>query len=183
MRERLLRTAYELFTVHGLNSVGVDRIVAEAAVAKATLYRLFGSKDELVVAVLDRHEELWIRGWLAREAERRAGTPSERLLALFEAFEEWLRQEDYHGCLFMNSLLETHERSSLVSAAARAGLGNLHHLLLTIAGEAGLREAEEISHRLQLLMHGAIVAAVEGHWAVVEAARAEAVRSIREAHD
>ena len=74
-RERILATAYELFTRHGLVAVGVDRIVAEAGVAKTTLYRHFGSKDGLAVAVLLRHEELWTRKWLEPEAARLARAP------------------------------------------------------------------------------------------------------------
>src|ERR1700737_4729271 len=73
-RERIVRTAYELFRRSGLAAVGVDRIVAEAGVAKTTLYRHFHSKDELIVAVLDRHEDIWTR-WLTQEAARRT-TPS-----------------------------------------------------------------------------------------------------------
>ena len=63
-RERVLGTAYELFHRHSLHTVGVDRIVAEAGVAKTTLYRHFPSKDELAVSVLARHQDVWLTGWL-----------------------------------------------------------------------------------------------------------------------
>ena len=69
-RERILETAYELFSRHGTRAVGVDRIVAEAGTAKMTLYRNFASKDELIVAFLAAREERWTRGWLQAEVER-----------------------------------------------------------------------------------------------------------------
>src|SRR3977135_285892 len=80
-RERILRTAYELFRNHGVSGIGVDRIVAEAGGAKTSLYRHFRSKDDLVLAVLERHEQIWL-DWLVSEIERRGGTPTERILAI-----------------------------------------------------------------------------------------------------
>ena len=170
-RERVLRTAYELFSRHGLTAVGVDRIVAEARVAKTTLYRHFPSKDALVVAVLERHLDLWLLGWL-RSKISRAGSPQERLLSIFDAFEEWFASPGFEGCLLINSLAETHDRSAVRAAAVRA-LGQVYVFLRSIAEEAGLREPAELAHQLQVLMRGSIVAAVEG--------RPEAVRSARSA--
>ena len=71
-RERILDTAYELFSAHGTRAVGVDRIIAEAGTAKMTLYRNFASKDELIVAFLAAREERWTRGWLQAEVVQRA---------------------------------------------------------------------------------------------------------------
>ena len=71
-RDRILDTAYELFSQHGTRAVGVDRIIAEAGTAKMTLYRNFASKDELIVAFLAAREERWTRGWLQAEVDRRA---------------------------------------------------------------------------------------------------------------
>src|SRR3954469_18658607 len=105
-RERILETAYELFSRHGIQAVGVDRIVAEAGVAKMSLYRNFGSKDELVLAFLRAREERWTRGWLQAEAQSRGETPAERLLAIFDVFGEWFARTDFEGCSFVNVLLE-----------------------------------------------------------------------------
>ena len=83
-RERIIRTAYELFTRHGLAAVGVDRIVAEANVAKTTLYRHFRSKDDLILAVLERHQQLWLRDWLQPKLVADGASAAERLLAVFD---------------------------------------------------------------------------------------------------
>lgn len=161
-RERILRTAYELFARHGLNAVGVDRIVAEAAVAKTTLYRHFGSKNNLAVAVLQRHQEAWTLGWLEQEAERRAENPAARLAAVFDLLEEWFRQEDFDGCLFMNSLLETHDRRGSVGAAAIAGFAGIYDVIRRFAVDAAAADPDVLAHRIQIVMRGAFVAAVEG---------------------
>lgn len=160
-RERIIRTAYELFVHHGLAAVGVDRIVAEAGVAKTTLYRHFRSKDDLIAAVLRRHEDLWLREWFEPEVMRRADTPRGRLLAIFDALDDWFRQTSYEGCFFTNSVLERHDDSSPVYAAAVNGIENIYAFLLRLAEDAGARDPAALAHQIQLLMRGAFVAAVE----------------------
>ena len=174
-RERVLATAYELFTQHGLAAVGVDRIVAEADVAKTTLYRHFGSKDGLAVAVLLRHEELWTRRWLEPNAERvvsNGGDP----VALFDALDEWFGQADYEGCLFINSLLETRDHSSPVREAAIDAIERIYGVIQRVLQEAGVLESEAVAHQIQIVMRGCIVAAVEGHADAVRQGRIVARR-------
>jgi AcrR family transcriptional regulator len=171
-RERVLRTAYELFLKHGFTAVGVDRIVAEAGVAKTTLYRHFHSKDDLVVAVLERNEDLWTRGWLEPETRRRADTADGRILAVFQAFDEWFRDEGYQGCLFTNSVLEAHDDTSPIHAAALHGIEQVYALLVELSEKAGVADPEAFAHRVQLLMRGSIVAAVEGNLTAVAEAEA-----------
>jgi AcrR family transcriptional regulator len=172
-RERIIRTAYELFTRHGLNSVGVDRIVVEANVAKTTLYRHFRSKDDLAAQVLERHHQLWLEDWLAPKTLARGDSPAERLIAIFDSLEEWFADDDFHGCLLLNSLPETRERSSAARRAAIGGIANVYVLLERLTVEAGAREPERLARQIHLLMRGAIVAATEG--------RADAVRDAQEA--
>ncbi len=175
-RERILRTAYELFTQDGFTAVGVDRIVAEAGVAKTSLYRHFRSKDDLVVAVLQRHELLWTHGLLETESARRASSPEDRLAALIEIFGEWLRDDGFAGCLFINSALEVHDRSPAIRAAALAALERVYELLCKIIDEAGLNEPSSLAHQLQILFRGSIVAAREANFTAVDEARALALR-------
>jgi AcrR family transcriptional regulator len=173
-RERILGTAYRLFNAHGLAAVGVDRIVAEADVAKTTLYRHFRSKDDLAVAVLGRHEERWTHDWLEQEATRRATRSEPAILAVFAALDDWYREDSFEGCLFMNTVLETHRRDSAVRSTAIAATEDVYALLQRLAAEAGVRDAETFAHQIQILMRGSIVAAVEGHLEAVEQARAVA---------
>ena len=175
-RERVLATAYELFTQYGLVAVGVDRIVAEAGVAKTTLYRHFGSKAALAVAVLERHEELWLRKWLEPEAIRLASSPEAVPIAIFDALDEWFGQADFEGCLFINCLLETRDHASPVRQAAVTAIDNVYDVVQRLLDEAGIVESEAVAHQIQLLMRGCIVAAVAGQADAVKHGRIAARR-------
>ncbi len=170
-RERTLEAAYRLFCRHGVHAVGVDRIIAEAAIAKATLYKHFGSKEELVLAVLERREDVWSRGWLEQEIKRRAGTPRARLLAIFDVFDEWFRRDDYESCLFANTLLETHDRTSPIARASLAALANVHALIRNLAEEAGIADPDDFARQWQLIMLGSITAAATGDVDAADRAR------------
>jgi AcrR family transcriptional regulator len=161
-RERLVATAYDLFHENTLNTVGVDRIVAEADVAKTTLYRHFPSKDDLVVSVLERHQDVWMADWLEQVVARTEGPPGAQLLALFDAFDEWFRRDDYQGCLFVRALLETRDLESPVCSAAVAGLTNVRALIRKLAEAAGARDPDAFALQIQLLLMGSTVAAVSG---------------------
>jgi AcrR family transcriptional regulator len=178
-RERVVRTAYELFTRHGLNAVGVDRIVAEADVAKTTLYRHFRSKDELIAAVLERHHQLWLRDWLEPEALARGTSASGRVLALFDTLDEWFADENFQGCLVINSLLEVHDHSRTVRQASLNVTEDLYGLLERLAAESGAAEPDRLAQQLHLLVRGVVVAATEGRADAVPAAR-EAAQQLLE---
>src|SRR5450432_609213 len=116
-RERLLAAANELFYAEGVHSVGIDRVIEHAGVAKATLYSSFGSKDELVRAYLmGRHEV--IREQLTRELEARYRTPRERLVGVFEVRGESLRQPGFRGCAFAAANAEARPGSAAQEATA-----------------------------------------------------------------
>jgi AcrR family transcriptional regulator len=169
-RERILGAAYELFTRHGVAQVGIDTVIARSGCCKASLYNQFGSKDGLALAFLDRREQLWTRGWLEAELKRRADAPADRLLAVFDLFDQWFRRSDFEGCPFVNVLLETEPRTA-VRRAASAHLRRVRVILLGLAEAAGLDEAERFARVWQMLMNGAVVAAGEGHRGAARDAR------------
>jgi AcrR family transcriptional regulator len=179
-RERVLATAYELFSKHGTRAVGVDRIIAESGVAKMTLYRNFASKDELILAFLDRREQQWTRAWLQSEVERRAATPAGRLLAIFDTLGEWFALEGYEGCSFINVMLEIVEPDHPVRDAAVRHLAEIRAFLSGLAAEAGVDEPDAFARQWHILMKGSIVAAAEGD--VQAAARARELGSLLLAH-
>jgi AcrR family transcriptional regulator len=163
VREKLVDAAYELFSRQGIRAVGVDTIIARAGVAKMTFYRHFPSKEDLVLAFLDRREQLWTREWLEAEIKRRATTPREKLLAIFDLFEEWFQRDDFEGCSFIGTMLETSSNAeSRVLGATRAHLANVRLLVQGLAEEAGLRDPRELAWNMQLIMAGSIVAAGYG---------------------
>jgi AcrR family transcriptional regulator len=171
-RERLLRVAYDLFCRHGIEEVGIDRIIQEANVSRMTLYRNFQSKEKLVAAALERREELWTRQWLEREIHRRADTPEGRLLAVFDALDDWFARKDYEGCFFINTLMEAHDPASPTGAAAVANLHTVRVLLEELFGQVAVDDPQWLAQQWQTLMMGAIVAASAGERDAARAARA-----------
>ena len=170
-RERILEAAYDLFSRRGIAAVGVDTIVAEAGVAKMTLYRHFPSKADLALAFLERREELWTREWLQAEAVRRGSTAPERLLAIFDVFDEWFALETFEGCSFVNILLEISDREDQVRVASVKHLANIRDFVRGLAAEAGVKDPEGLACQWHILMKGSIVAAGEGDRAAARRAQ------------
>ena len=161
-RERVMRAAYELFSRQGTRAVGVDAVIGEAGVAKMTLYRNFASKDDLILAFLERRETMWTHGWVRAESQRRGATPVQRLLAIFEIFGEWFARSDFEGCSFVTTLLEVTDRNSAVRLASAKHLANIRNYLCELATQAGIADADSFARQWHILMKGSIVAAAEG---------------------
>ena len=160
-RERILATAYELFSRRGVHDVGVDEVTEQADVAKATLYRHFASKDELVLAFLERREQRWTKEWVEAGARSRGANPEERLLAIFDVFDEWFRTAEFEGCSFINIMLEMTPSHELGKASIEY-LANIRTVIRTLAEEACLRDPESFARSWHILMKGSIVSAAEG---------------------
>jgi AcrR family transcriptional regulator len=161
-RERILDTAYDLFSRHGIRAVGVDRIIATSGVAKMSLYRHFSSKDELVLAFLREREQRWTLEWLHAEVSRRGDDGASRMLAIFDVFDEWFRKQDFEGCSFINVLLEFGELDHPIRRASAEHLATIRGLVTEFAAEAGVSDPDAVSRQWHILMKGSIVAAGEG---------------------
>jgi AcrR family transcriptional regulator len=161
-RQRILDTAYELFSRHGVRAVGIDRIVADAGVAKMSLYRHFPSKDDLVLAVLLEREQRWTRDWLGAEVERREASPAGRLLAIFDVFGEWFQRSDFEGDSFIKVLLEFDDPASPVRQASADQLKKVRSFVCELATDAGARDPDALAHKWHILMKGSIVTASAG---------------------
>jgi AcrR family transcriptional regulator len=170
-RERILESAYELFSRRGIRGVGIAEVIEHAGVAKATLYRHFPSKDDLALAFLERREQRWTRGWVEAESRRRGATPEERLLAIFDTFDGWFRGKDFEACSFINVLLEMGQEHPAGGASVRH-LANIRSFVRSLAEEAGLREPASFAHSWHILMKGSIVAAAEGDAEAAQRAKA-----------
>ncbi|WAJ47116.1 helix-turn-helix domain containing protein [Mycobacterium sp. Aquia_216] len=160
--ERILNAAYELFSQRGIRAVGTDEVIERAGVAKATLYRHFATKNDLVLAVLDRREEIWTHGLIEAQSEQRGDTPEERLLAIFDVMHEWFQLRDgYEGCSFINVLLEL----GADHPAGQASIAHIDHVRDIVrrrALAAGLTDVEDFASSWHILMKGAIVLAAVG---------------------
>ena len=172
-RERILDTAYELFSRRGIRDVGVDEVIERAGVAKATLYRHFPSKDDLAIAFLERREERWTLAWVEAEAKRLGSTPEDQLLAIFGLFDEWFHRDDFEACSFINVLLEMGPAHRVGQASVRH-LASIRSVVGRLAEEAALRDPESFAHSWHILMKGSIVSAAEGDTEAAQRARSMA---------
>ncbi len=161
-RERILTAAYQLFSRRGIRGVGTDEVIERAGVARATLYRHFATKNDLVLAVLQRREEVWTQGLIDEQSRLRANTPEEQLLAIFDVLHEWFQlREGYEGCSFINVLLELGPDHP----AGRASIVHIDHVRDVVrrrAMAAGLTDVEGFASSCHILMKGAIVLAAVG---------------------
>jgi AcrR family transcriptional regulator len=159
-RERLLAAAGELFYREGVQTVGIDRVISHAGVAKASLYNIFGSKEELVRAYLEgRHAETSER---ITRALTRFRTPRERLLGVFEAQGEQFTDPAFNGCAFVLASAEA-PAGGAVERAADAYREWVRTLFTTLAAEAGVADPDALARQLHQLYDGAGLSARMDH--------------------
>jgi AcrR family transcriptional regulator len=153
-RQRVLATAFRLFYAHGIRAIGVDRIIAEAGVAKATFYKHFPAKDSLVIAYLDTVDGIWSQQ-LHDAAEAAGPAPADQLVGMFDALSSACRREGYRGCAFINAAAENeagtpvHDRTLTHKTAVREWVRGL-------AARAGAADPDRLSRSLTLLLDGGL---------------------------
>lgn len=162
-RDELIDTALRLFATHGFTATGIDRILAEAGVAKMTLYKHFRSKDELILAVLQRRDEQF-RDWLTGEMEKASDDPRERILAMFDALDRWFRGRAFKGlgfagCTFIKAASEFGDPDHPIHCSAAEHKRRIVDYLEGLCAEAGAREPGDLAEQIALLKEGAIVTA------------------------
>ena len=156
-RQRLLETAQRLFYRNGFRAVGIDTIIAEAGVAKMSLYRHFPSKDDLIVAYLeDSSRQFW--EWL-NDATAHSEDPAEQLVDIFVATERLTISPECLGCTFQSTTAEFPDPDHPAHRVAVAHKHAIRDRFADLALQANLRDPEELAFQLQLLMEGALVAA------------------------
>ncbi|MEV0296608.1 TetR family transcriptional regulator [Nocardia sp. NPDC050710] len=177
-KQRLLTTAEELFYAEGIRAVGVDRLLQESGVGRASFYRHFASKDDLVVAVLEDRDRRWLE-WLRESVEEKAADPADRPIAVFDALSERFARNDFRGCAFINTMIEVADPRSAAHQVADRHKRRVIAYLAELLEAAGHTDAAELAAEFALLVDGAIVTAVrEASPAAAERARAIAARLI-----
>jgi AcrR family transcriptional regulator len=157
-RARITEAASRLFYARGVRGVGVDTVIAESGVAKATFYKHFPRKDDLVLAYLDKVDEAW-RGELAAAAGAAGEDPRGRLVGMFDALSSACRRDDYHGCAFINTAAESvsgtdvHARTVEHKAAVRSWVREM-------AAAAGATDPDGLALSLTLLLDGGLASGV-----------------------
>jgi AcrR family transcriptional regulator len=176
-RERLLDAARDLFCLHGINATGVDAIVARAGTAKTTLYKIFGSKQQLVEAFLDREGQSW-RSWFFASVDALPGSACDRLVGIFDVLRAWFAREDFAGCPFINAVGEHDKADERLRALALRHKAAVDAYLEELAQAAGLGDPCGLIGELGILIDGAIVAAMVSRRPEVAAAAKRAFAAV-----
>lgn len=158
-RQRILDAASELFYQNGIRTTGINTIISHSGVAKATFFRHFPAKNDLVVAWLQQPASRWF-DWIRTELDAKAEAPASRLLAFFDLLGEWFAQDEFRGCAFQNAAAETPEAAHPVRQATQDYALEIRHYLQQTAEDARLTDPAGIAELLHLLAQGAIATAV-----------------------
>jgi AcrR family transcriptional regulator len=182
-RQRVLETADRLFYAEGVRAVGIDRIIAEAGVAKMSLYKHFPSKDDLILAVLQYREQT-VLAFFASAMQRHGKRDKDQLRAFFGALKEWFGSPGFRGCAFQNAAIELADPDHPATAFVRGHKERFAAFLRGLVEHAVGRAAPKIAPAVHLLVEGAIVTAVvHGSAAPADVAYAAAARLVSGAAD
>jgi AcrR family transcriptional regulator len=182
-RQRILETADRLFYEEGVRAVGIDRIIAEANVAKMTLYTHFPSKDDLILAVLKYREE-GVMEFFRSAMERHEKKTRSSLRAFFAALKEWFESPGFRGCAFQNALIELADPAHSGTEFVRGHKQRFAEFLRGLVEKSVGKGATKIAPAVALLIEGAIVVAViQGKPDAADVAREAALKLVNEEKD
>jgi AcrR family transcriptional regulator len=161
-KERILRAAHDLFYWQGIRATGVDRVALRAGVGPTQLYRLFGSKDDLVAAYTERSDSL-ARGWFDAAVLAAGGDPRAQILAVFDALGEQILPADFRGCACMMTLAEYPDSGSVAHDRAVAAKqwvrDRFRHLCGELAKAGATMDADALADDLTLVLEGVLASA------------------------
>lgn len=167
-RDLVVEAAASLFYARGIQAVGMDAVRAEASVSLKRIYSLFPSKADLVAAVLNQRRAQWESG--LEEAARNCRTPQGKLLAIFDFLHDWVSEDDFRGCAFVNAFGELSGVSPDVAELSRNQKAAFREYVADLVREAGASQA--LTDYLVILAEGAqVTAAINGGVETVENAR------------
>jgi AcrR family transcriptional regulator len=158
-RERLVAAAIELFYRRGFNAVGVDQVIAEAGVTKTTFYKHFESKDDLVVAAIQRRDEWESQAWFRAVRKLAGDDPRKQLMGMLDVMDIWFNDPDFRGCMFLNAAAEFPNQNDPVHKAAAAYKRKTRDMRRDLARAAGAdaARAEAFADIYTALVEGALI--------------------------
>lgn len=156
-KKRLIDTAGQRFYRDGFRNVGIDQILGDVGISKTAFYKHFSCKDDLMLAVLDEHDQ-WFRGAFMEMVRRHGGDdPVQQLFAVMDATEEVISSDDFHGCIFVNAAMEFPLPHDPAHAAAAKNKEAIESIVREIAGRAGAKDPVALAQELCLIVEGAYV--------------------------
>jgi len=161
-RDELVGKALKAFYANGFHATGMDRLVEETGISKTSMYKHFRSKEDLIIAALQRRDAEF-RDWLFARMAALGKTPRGQLLAMFDALGEWFEDPGFRGCMFIKAASEFQDPDHPIHAQCAAHKALLFDHLRALAAEAGAGDPDLLARQMLILKEGAIVTAqVEG---------------------
>ena len=157
-RDRIMETASTLFYAEGIHAVGVDRVVLDSGVAKATLYQHFRSKEELVAACLQQRSDHWRREF-AEPILVRPGPPAVRVAKVFDTLSRSVSVAEFRGCPFINAAAEYPGQDGLVAAVIQSHRARVRQLFADLLAPLPTPRRKELIDQLVLLYDGTMISA------------------------
>ena len=172
-RDHLIDTALNLFYAQGYHATGIDEVIEVAGVAKMTLYNNFASKDDLLLAALQRRDEHF-RSGLVEAVEASGDDVRDQLLTVFDVLDDFIHDLEFHGCMFVNISAEFAEHDHPIHQAAAAHKRIMTDYLAELAESGGIDDPRRLAEQLMVLFDGTIVTAQVSGPGSIDATRAVA---------
>ncbi len=160
-RDELVRKALETFYRNGFHATGMDMLAAESGVSKTSIYKHFRTKEDLILAALRLRDENF-RNWLFRRMDELGDTPKEKLLAIYDALEEWFGERNFLGCMFIKASAEYQDPDHAIHAQSAEHKRLLLEHIAVLTHETNASSPQGLAQQLLILKEGAIVMAVLG---------------------
>ena len=157
LREKILSTASHLFQTQGINSTGVDNIVAVAGTTKMTLYKYFNSKETLILEVLAKSQQDF-QVWLDEKLHINSKKPADKIQQLFDYIEEWLSSPSFVGIAFIKASAEFPNEENPIHQLSHQQSREFRQFISKLATEANIKDADGLALQLSLLFEGSVQA-------------------------
>jgi AcrR family transcriptional regulator len=157
LREKILTTATNLFQTQGINSTGVDNIVAVAGTTKMTLYKYFRTKEALILEVLQTSQQAF-ESWLNDKLNSNSKKPADKIQQLFDYIEEWVNSPEFIGVGFIKASAEFPNEENPVHQLSSKQSREFRQFISKLANEAKIKDADGLALQLSLLFEGAVQA-------------------------
>ena len=156
-REKLVQAGHELFYREGFLAVGLDHLLSAVGCSKQTFYNHFASKDDLIVAVIDKHHRWWSNE-LRDRIERAAGPDARaQMMAMFDVIRDVIHDPEYHGCIFLNAAIEFPNPHHPAHQSARKAKADGIAFLADLAERAGARDPLALAQQIDMIIEGALI--------------------------
>ncbi len=179
VRERVLQSATELFDSRGINASGIDTIIAHSGIAKASLYKYFPSKNQLIIEYLkEKSNRLFT--WLNQQLDNKHINAQQKLFELCELFEQWMSTSDFQGLPFHIASVEFPDPAHPVNHFSVALSQQLQQYIANIAKQAGIKQAKTLAHQLAIIFEGgAMLERLNPHSSAANRAKNAAITLIK----